>query len=741
MSVPPNPLSRYNTYSYHHILIACDSTETAEVLSKSNEFLDFTRREGDVNTPSNPYGKYTARDVNLSRGRTGKYCVIIDGTKDASFVISKASWASATAAADGNNRFTTFAVEGKMTVMEPRGVDFMNTMSHVCDNLESNPGGLVFMLKTIFVGHKSATVDDIRGMDPITNIRPLMFVLYDISGTFTIEGGVYDLSFMGINHGATKTRHIMRGADRVSINISQTERGADACEANTLMGALCKLQKEINNVYKEYYNEVKKKIESQVDSKGNKLKFNGREVVYIIHAEEPYATKTAGSFTQPETVVLKGNTEYIVDQFKEQNTEKGTKHEGGIIHLGKEPSVESAILQIAKRCSKIQNDLKEGIGGIKYTPKVATTIVSTDKKYYVVYKLRQVVEPRNDNDLIAKILTPQNATQEEQDRINADIQRNLLTLDYIFTGKNTDILNFDIKMEMGLAFFQTLVTTDNLNSNPASAEQDVEKSKNATLTPLTTTKTPNDNLEEPPKLRRKTPIFLSTKITDKMLKNTVSPKDTAEFQALLNRHAALENLEAVVEIHGNPSLLNSMNKPPSEILQHRNKTQTRAATGNEQDLFPYWETTPALVKLNIRMPTTENDPPYIRGDATKVFWYEGLYYCFGIEHDFNNGLFTQKLNLISLPSSSYEDLPKNKQKSKKEAESEKEKKETITSKTKSGGSGSVSVDNPENQSQQKTTQTTAQRATNTPPPAEASADSLTAEDYISALFKDIDQQC
>ena len=43
MSQPENPLAQYYTYAYHHILMACDTTEVAEALQNANEFVTFLR--------------------------------------------------------------------------------------------------------------------------------------------------------------------------------------------------------------------------------------------------------------------------------------------------------------------------------------------------------------------------------------------------------------------------------------------------------------------------------------------------------------------------------------------------------------------------------------------------------------------------------------------------------------------------------------------------------------------------
>ena len=63
MSRPENPLSQYYSYSYHHILIACNTTAAAEFLQETNQFITFQRDETQVNTDDDPFGKYNPRNV------------------------------------------------------------------------------------------------------------------------------------------------------------------------------------------------------------------------------------------------------------------------------------------------------------------------------------------------------------------------------------------------------------------------------------------------------------------------------------------------------------------------------------------------------------------------------------------------------------------------------------------------------------------------------------------------------
>lgn len=717
MSIPANPLAQYNTYSYHHIFLACETTEVAEALSKSKNFLDFMRNPEEVNTVDEPFGKYVARTL---RGVKGKYIIIINGMTDAEFVIRKANWFSATAEkASVEDSFETLSIEGEMIVDEPRGVKFMNVMATVADRMETDPNGLIFMMKTVFFGHKSSTLSEDGGYDPITNVRPIMMLLYDITGQFTVTGGTYVVKWAGLNHGASKQQHIMRAIDRVKINISTPREG---CESDTLWGALCRLEDEVNRIYTDHYTSIKEETEKAG------VQFNGKRVVYRILAEEPYATLVKNSNGQVDRTKSEGNSAYVVTDFKPQNTDTGNPEESGIVDFGTSVSVESAILKLAHRCPLVKEDLtsdKSSSGGkVKYVPKVSSTIVSTTDEYAIVYKLHRAVESRN--DIVQKVLQ---RTTDETGNLSKLIQKNLLTLDYFFTGRNTDILNFDLKMEMGLAFYQTLVTTDNLPNNITAAEGKSVEQKRAEANGVARALTPNNSV------RKNTPIFLSTKINPKLLRNTQQPDRTATFQFLLNQHAALENLEASITIHGNPGLLNSMNKPPSEILNRATPLETRANDGSRDeevnfDAFPYWETTPALLKVNIRMPSDEQDIDY-----SQKFWYEGFYYVFGISNDFDDGQFTQTLEVISLPRSN---PTQDTQKKVSETEQKQQAQNVKTASTSSGATTTgtqqsttaaiseiATIQNDQNQILR-----TAGKTTNPTNP-----DNITAGQYLDAVFQ------
>lgn len=108
---------------------------------------------------------------------------------------------------------------------------------------------------------------------------------------------------------------------------------------------------------------------------------------------------------------------------------------------------------------------------------------------------------------------------------------------------------------------------------------------------------------------------------------------------MLARHAALENVHTTMLIHGNPQLLDETTILPTDLA--RRQTEDKK---DEETISPTWMKLPSYVKLNIRMPSLEET-----GDYTESFWYDGYFQMLFINNMFNDGKFTQELEMFSLP--------------------------------------------------------------------------------------------
>ena len=121
MSTPENILSKYRTYSYHHVLVACESTSVAETLAKSGNLYKYINAPGDEQYTKNSISRNPSTN---SGGIIGDYIIITNNMVDSNFFIDDLKWMTVVAPTppkkgEDFEQFASFAVEGSMVVTEP----------------------------------------------------------------------------------------------------------------------------------------------------------------------------------------------------------------------------------------------------------------------------------------------------------------------------------------------------------------------------------------------------------------------------------------------------------------------------------------------------------------------------------------------------------------------------------------------------------------------------------------------
>ena len=602
MSTPKNMLGKFDTYAYHHILVVCNSTTAAESLVKTQEIIKFQH-------PSNPAERYKAREI----GNSGeKYVTLIDGMTDARFFITNVKWTNYIAAdpeigKDDLAQSTTMSVDGEMEIVEAYGASFLNRLTDIADELDSDPVGLVFVLKTIFVGRNANGLTEM-----ITTIRPLMFVAVDITAVFQSSGAQYKMEFVGLANGAGRLPQPQKIFEGLSLTIDPT----------SLQKTIKNLEINVNEKYAGFKEKAKKDFAKTltelnvIKREATATKFledNYRDVVYKIVLDKVYnddARYKAGDISHART--------------KEDDTgEMATNY-------GPDVSIENILSEILKHCGGILDDAN-GNGTpvnatdkkpLKYIYKIISIIMSTPTEYVVEYHIKRYLAAENAYE------------QQQKNGVIIPLPGQSIEFDYIFTGHNVDIKDFDIKMEMGMAFFQLAGTSNNIPNQTTSING--EESKTVNIGGSSTVGSTGK------KQRRSTPLFLGSTISKPSMRNTTRPIDTAGFQALLDRHASLENISASMVIYGNPQLLDEMLILPSEIQASVPQTEKPE---KDKTVNPQWMSTPTLIKVNIKMPVDTNDV----NTEYETFWYTGWYNLQVVENIFSDGVFTQELGMYSIP--------------------------------------------------------------------------------------------
>lgn len=578
MSLPENPLSRFRSHSYHHILMICDNVETAVSVSNDVNIDKFTSPNID-----------NVRDVSLlvDSKTSGKYVILTNGLNNGRYAIETLKWESITGQLgdNGADNYTSMATEGLVNIVEPKGMKFLNEIQETYKLLNSDPSSCVWMIKTLFVGY-----NDSNSSNYISNVRPLIFTVVDLVADFTIAGSSYDISFVNINNGSGKMPQLIKAAETIKINLGENTTLSNAIE-NLLAS-------KINENSKRHFNEVK----SAVESNG----LTPKEVTYKFILDEEYK-----------------NSRYLIDDSQQQNKTNGTAESGCHLDFTKSITVENAIKKIMKHCSQVKIDAKGVENGPKYGYKIRSILNSDKTKHEIIYVITRY------RIVFSNIFKDINSSD---DKVKNAIADNTIVFDYIYSGKNTDILDFSMKMDLGLVFFQTIISSNNI------ASQKDLKTSNLGNTNQTSQNIP-ENTKESLAPKPILPIFFSTTMKNLENTNSKNPKASTEFQTLMNRHLAIENLDTKMKITGNPSLLNSINKIPETF-----NTIEEISSASKPSL-PHWETVPALAKVNIFMPSSDSN-----GIPTKEkFWYDGFYLILGVANSFDSGNFTQTLEMISVP--------------------------------------------------------------------------------------------
>lgn len=585
MSNPSNVLSDFQSYSYHHVLLATDGSSTSRAFRESVNLGDFRRAQG---TPS--AGDYAVRNIQTDDGQ-GRFVVLIDTMTDSKLSIESVKWETIVAPkregdTDKGLRYgNTIEVDGEIIIQEPYGLDLYRILANASRDLGKSPASIVYVLKTIFVGNHSDGSSEM-----ISTVRPFEFVLTDIVSTIDNKGTMYKLEIVGMQNGVSKLPQHALAAQGISIEIQPGE---------FISNAVKKFEQALNAVYNEHVDSIYGKLKAADNTQTPEIldkKF--QRVKYTFSVDDVYtkAPYTAGTVEN-----------------------KSTQGENGVVTLTTGPSgtIESMLHKIMNSCAEVDRDGKATNTEEEYYiyKLVSTVLPSPDDSYNIHYEIRRYLMIQQDQD--GELIDPSPGE--------------FIEFDYMYTGQNVDVLEFDLKFDLGLSFFMTVATAPNLPRTPEEWKSGIEVGE-LTGTPNTSWANPVTNSTSQ-QLDIRAPLYLSTKVDDPLIKNKQDSLSGASYEQLFKRHAALEHVEASIKIAGNPNLLD-------EIVNTINTDEDPTA-GNTglKDV----SRTPALIKVNVLFPTDNNL------SDVKEFWYKGFYNIYSITQNFDGGLFTQDIQMFSVP--------------------------------------------------------------------------------------------
>lgn len=624
MSSPSSRLASFRSYSYYHVLAMCDSSATADELSLMTDpeiwehASQFTAATTDAEQDAD-LGKYSPKQTSTG----GKYAILINGVTDVALNIQHVKWVTATAAsAVAGDRGTSIAIEGSIGVLEPRGITFLDQVVKTSIAIGVDAAHVVYVLKTFFVGFTDR--DGVSTVETINDIPPLMFVVYDVTGSFTEQGGTYEMQWVSISHGLSRLPQYSKAVNSLSL------KSEDSLEKTLKL-----LENNINQSYDKYFDCVYQQVSNIKGGDPAPLLKSLRRVNYVIDVGDAYKDGEAGQIKYT-----------VTDQPQQYKDTAGCK-DSAQVTFPPHTSIESAISIIMSMCPQVKQDA--GIGdtsdSIKYEYKIHTTVQTKRVDGANENTLEATVYYRVDRFPVPKSLAHSSAFAElAQDNPTdspnfSKIKRNVVEFDYLYTGNNTDILEFDMKVNMGMAYLQTATLANTFKTQ-------TERYPNRQTQPSASgINTDAVRFDSPP---LQTFVFFGTQIRTPNFNNVQDAGATIQSAYTMSKHASLEAAESSMKILGNDIFLRSTSKSmsPSTVMDNPD------AADDEID----WGYVPLYAKVNIKMPRTEDDQALFSGKPTNGstdyatdFWFDGYYYIYQIEHEFVDGAFTQTLSMLAIP--------------------------------------------------------------------------------------------
>lgn len=588
----PNPLSKFATYSYHQILVMCDSSETAVALysidsSKISGLYDVDPTIGDPSPKTNTStGRFNFVKQIPTKSGIGQYVTIANSLSSARYSINEVSWTTTIGETSSNNDIsfaTSLSEEGKLEIHELTGVSFYSTIGLVSKVFKSDPSNIVFLLKTLFIGNPDHTSDTVD----VFNVRPLLFTMTDLTSTFGIDGSKHEITFVGNRNGFAQSPQLAGiGAD-TRIQIPKTN--------TSLKAGLTILQDSLNARYVAYLRRVEK---LHID---NGCPFNidsFKKIRYEIRTSEDYENDPG----------------YMIDIFDDWVSTDATNI---IINFGTDATVESCIDYIMLRSKKVSADEDEFNN--RRIHKIFSEVTSNNKEIIVTYEVLRQTE----------FYEKENPPEAELD----DIKSKSIEFDYIFTGKNTDIEEngIDLKLDVGNSYLRFLSTHGSIPKNIG-----VINPLESVVPSLIPVGSLNNQSNNPDETINQT-LFFGGISMDNMSRNTGDRAVTTLSRTFLSNYAAISNIAASLTINGNPNLIMG---PAIGNIEELNLS-------NHDRLYniPIW------CKINVKYP----DHNYPEDNyALLDFWYTGYYRILEISHVFSGGLFKQTLNLVSQPVATFQ---------------------------------------------------------------------------------------
>ena len=300
----------------------------------------------------------------------------------------------------------------------------------------------------------------------------------------------------------------------------------------TLGKTLAKLQDQINDMYKPYFACVKAQMSASISATGNDpapVVDSLRRVNYIIRYDPDYENYDCSNQVQS----VKSNPSCGAPV-----TMSGLAN----------ASIEDLLHRVMSCSKQVLEDASKGVGGgdqaVKYEYKIHPSVYTPKDKsrpVEVIYQIERSMRPKEIMKATQfQYLTHYDKGTSSDPVLNETLRKQIIQFEYIYTGKNIDILEFEMKLNMGMAYLQ-------IASMSNSYREQLDGLPNSTKV------IGNDGQHIMNRVGKTVPIpvYFGSQVRSKNFKNSLSLIDGGQTAYTLAKHSSLEMADATMRILSN----------------------------------------------------------------------------------------------------------------------------------------------------------------------------------------------
>ena len=431
-----NPLDHFRSYSYQFIMTLASTTQAfANMIGTGGQGAPLFDLVNQAKSPGD--------EIDVGGGQ--KAYLVLDTRRFSQYAITDLSMEHIYGTGTAQNPSVP-ANTTHMKLIDTTGMSFFNLLLDLFRNkIQSTRASSFFLLTVLFVGHKDDGTTEVVS----TCFIPLMLLTMGFSLDF--RGSEYEIDFMEME-GAPKPGAPMEHLNYMGSIQSITSKDQD----NTIEGMIAALEKQLNvqslDFYQKYTNDALQK--SGNSTKDNNKKF-GKLVQYMITVPEEwrkYKCTLAGRSKNVEQMFIAAKKDAVnTQEVKQQVDLVKLETDKAYAQMSFAPTTTvtdavKGILECSLDLLKEASEEKRKAGQARAYKTIMT--VTSDETTYVIhidifpYNLPKLETEKKDGGQ-----TNTSTAQPGGSNVIGDASKihNLMTYNYIFTGKNSHIMNLEIK--------------------------------------------------------------------------------------------------------------------------------------------------------------------------------------------------------------------------------------------------------------------------------------------------------